>query len=93
MKYVLEVQLTQKLKQGHCHFMAASTKLGTQSGLFTDCFTDSITCLKFDNRTDPLDHLGQAGAPQTDTSVLLSNYKLVMLSVNNLQIDQIVFQI
>jgi hypothetical protein len=60
------------------------TKSGTQSGLFTDCFTDSITGLKFDNRTDPLGCLGQAGIPRTNASVILSNYKLVMLSVHNL---------
>ena len=60
------------------------TKSGTQSSLFTDCFTDSITSLKFDNKTDPSGHPGQAGVPQTDTSVLLSNYKPVMQSVHNL---------
>ena len=60
------------------------TKSGIQSGLFTDCFTDSITGLKFDNRTDTSGHPGQAGAPRTDASVLLSNYKPVMLSVHNL---------
>ena len=70
-----------------------NTKSGTLSGLFTDCFTDSITGLKFDNRTDPLGCLGQAGVPQTDTSVLLSNYKPVMLSVCNWEIGQTVFLI
>ena len=60
------------------------TKSGTQSGLFTDCFTDSIASLKFDKGTDPPGCLGQASVLQTDTSVLLSNYKLVMLSVHNL---------
>ena len=60
------------------------TKLGTQSGLFTDCFTDSITSLKFNNRTDHSGCPGQASVPWTDTSVLLSNYKPVMLSVHNL---------
>ena len=58
-----------------------NTKSGTLSGLFTDCFTDSITSLKFDNRTNPSGCPSQAGAPQTDASVLLSNYKPVMLSV------------
>jgi hypothetical protein len=55
------------------------TKSGTNSGLFADC----IIGLKFDNRTDPfgLSGPGQC-APWTDESVLLSNYKLVMLSVN-----------
>ena len=69
------------------------TKSGTQSGLFTDCFTDSITSLKFDNRTDPSGRLGQASAPWTNASVLLSNYKPVMLSVHNLEIGQTVFLI
>ena len=64
--------------------LVMDTKSGTQSGLFTVCFTDSITSLKCDNRTDSLGHLEQAGVPWTDASVLLSNYKLVMLSVNNL---------
>ena len=59
-----------------------NTKSGTLSGLFTDCFTDSITSLKFDNRTNPSGRPSQAGAPQTDASVLLSNYKPVMLSVH-----------
>jgi hypothetical protein len=57
------------------------TKSGIQSGLFTDCFTDSITGLKFNNRTDPLGPPGQVGVPWTNTSVLLSNFKPVMLSV------------
>ena len=81
-------------KQSACMTdQVADTKLGTQSGLFTDCFTDSITGLKFDNRTDHLGHLGQAGAPRTNASVLLSNYKPVMLSVHNLEIGQTVFLI
>ena len=60
------------------------TKSGTQSSLFTDCFTDSIAGLKCDNRTDPLGRPDQVGAPWTNTSVLLSDYKPVMLAVNDL---------
>jgi hypothetical protein len=72
-------------KQSACMTnQVTDTKSGIQSGLFTDCFTDSITSLKFDNRTNTSGRPGQASAPRTDTSVLLSNYKPVMLSVHNL---------
>ena len=43
------------------------TKSGTQSGLFTDCFTDNITGLKCNHRTDPLGCLNQAGVPWCHT--------------------------
>jgi hypothetical protein len=69
-------------KQSACMTdQVTDTKSGTQSGLFTDCFTDNITSLKFDNRTDVLVQGTPTRPRQPKGSVLLSNFKLVMLSV------------
>ena len=56
------------------------TKSGIQSGLFTD----SITGLKFDNRTDPLGCAHWPGPDGPKGSVLSLNFKPVLLSIHRL---------